>query len=147
MSQNSALYCERAWWSSRYFCAFPSIHMVNENLKFGYEIAQVLLKIPSIASCAHEPSWKNPLRGQSLMRLKTTNWELARHDQCYSLFNWLRMWILRVHKCHRCPGRLHDLGVFVLDPHAGLACLPQMFRSVQVIEYVTYLVALTPPTI
>ena len=49
-------YCERMWWSSRYFCAFPSIHIVNENLKFGYEMAHVLLKIPSMASCAHDPS-------------------------------------------------------------------------------------------
>jgi hypothetical protein len=29
---------------------------VNENLKFGCEMATVRLNIPSIASCAHEPS-------------------------------------------------------------------------------------------
>jgi hypothetical protein len=51
-----ANYNGRAPLCSKYLWAFPSIHIVKENLKFGYEIAQVLLKIPSMASCAHEPS-------------------------------------------------------------------------------------------
>ena len=68
-------------------------------------------------------------------RLKTTNWKLARHDQCYGLCDRLRMWVLRVHKCHRRPGRLHDLCVVMLDPHASLACLPHMFKYIQ--AYVT----------
>jgi len=42
--------------SFRYMSALPNIQIVNENLKFGYEIAQVLLNTPSIASWAHEPS-------------------------------------------------------------------------------------------
>jgi len=42
----------------KYLWAFPSIQIGNENLKFGYAIAQVLLKIPSIASCGHEPFYQ-----------------------------------------------------------------------------------------
>jgi hypothetical protein len=57
------------------------------------------------------------------------------------------MWILRVHECHRRPRRLYDLSVLVLDPHAGLACLPQIVRSIRVMQHVTYLVALAPPTV
>ena len=62
------------------------------------------------------------------------------------LCNRLRMWILRVHECHCCPGCLHYLSALVLDPHAGLACLPQIFGPAQVM-YMAYLVALTPPAV
>ena len=42
--------------SSKYLCARPSIQIVKENLKFGYAMATFLLKTPSMASCAQEPS-------------------------------------------------------------------------------------------
>ena len=50
-------YALRVRSSSRYRCARPSIHIENENLKFGYEIATLWLNTPSIASCGHDPSW------------------------------------------------------------------------------------------
>ena len=45
-----------------YLCALPRAQIVKLNLKFGYAMAQFLLKIPSIDSCAQEPSceWAIP---------------------------------------------------------------------------------------
>jgi len=40
---------------ARYRWALPSIQMGNENLKFGYAMAQVLLNTPSMASWGHAP--------------------------------------------------------------------------------------------
>ena len=54
---------------------------------------------------------------------KTTNWQLARHDQCRGFRDRLRIWVLGVHERHCRPGRLDDLSVIVLDPYTGLACL------------------------
>lgn len=124
INKPKSLYGGRAPRCSRYFCAFPSIQIVKENLKLGYEIAQVLLKIPSIASCAHEPSWKERgFRRGTQSGAKITNRQLARHDQCHSFFDRFRIWVLCVHECHGCPGCLDDLGILVLDPYTGLARL------------------------
>ena len=51
----------------KYASALPNIQIGNENLKFGYEIAQVLLKTPSIASCIHEPSFEQGVRKRCSM--------------------------------------------------------------------------------
>lgn len=80
------LYSGRAPRCSKYFCAFPSIQIVKENLKFGYEIAQVLLKIPSMASCAHEPSWKDVMRGtQSGTKPQTGSWRDITNSTAFAI--------------------------------------------------------------
>jgi hypothetical protein len=123
-ASSSPLYSGRAPRSSRNLCAFPSIQTVKVNLKFGYEIAQVRLKIPSMASCAHEPSWKKDImRVSGSGNIETTNRQLARHDQFHSFYDRPRIRVLPVHECHRCPGRLDHLRIFVLDPYTFFARL------------------------
>ena len=88
------------------------------------------------------------LQGKTRSRAKVTNWQLTRHDQCHRFCDRLRVRVIRVHERHRCPGR----GIFVLDPHTGLASLltksePRSEGSSGVCGYVTYPLALAPTAI
>lgn len=138
-----------------------------------------MLNTPSIASCGHEPSFffkkKKPNRKELneygnlfnfTKREKKTDGVLARHDETDGTLDGLRVWVLGVHERHRCPARLDDLSLRMLDPPTQLAALlgtrqdmrepPTNGRSVQYSpirmtpktnDVETHLVALTPPPI